>query len=164
MREKAMSPRYAGFWIRLVADLLDSLILTLASGLLELVLLGAYYWIKVGVLTLQGRSSPSFDDSFNSLTLQMFNVSLYFILAFPYYYFGHLKWGTTLGKRPFRIYVVSATEYGPLTPWQSVLRFFGYGLSYAVFCTGFLMAAFHPQKKGFHDLMAGTVSIRRRPE
>jgi uncharacterized RDD family membrane protein YckC len=37
----------------------------------------------------------------------------------------------------------------------------GYTVSYLIIGCGFFMAAFHPQKKALHDLLAGTVSVVR---
>lgn len=140
---------YAGFWVRFLADIIDNLILTVASWLLELMILGVVYWL--------GSHEKSFQDAFNSLMLQVLNGALCLFLAFPYYTWGHYRYGTTLGKRPFRIYVVSNTDFLPITLKQSIIRTLGYALSYIPFGAGFLMVAFQPEKRGLHDLVAGTV-------
>lgn len=155
MTSAQRAPHYAGFWIRLIADLIDSTLLTVASWFLELMILGAVYWL--------GNFTKSFTDAFNPLWLQIFNGVLYLVIAFPYYTWGHYRYGTTLGKKPFRIYVVSEANRLPISMRQSILRSFGYVLSYAPLCAGFLMAAIHPEKRGLHDLVAGTVSVIKQP-
>ena len=149
---------YAGFWIRVCAESIDSTILTLVAWLFEIVILGIFHWLRK---KYGGDAVPDFWSAYNAFFLQMFNMGLYVVLSFPYYVYGQLRWGTTLGKRPFRVYVVGAGTLAPLTLKQSLVRFLGYGVSTALFMTGFLMAAFHPQKRALHDLMAGTVSIIR---
>lgn len=150
------SPRhYAGFWIRLWADIADGTLLTVVSWLLELALLGAVYGVRSA---LEG-SQDSFWDAFNPMLVQVINLVLYAAIAFPYYVIGHFKYGTTLGKRPFRIRVVDARTYESVTFRQSVVRCLSYFLSYLPFSTGFMMAAFQPEKRALHDLIAGTVSI-----
>ncbi|OFZ79983.1 MAG: hypothetical protein A3K03_13245 [Bdellovibrionales bacterium RIFOXYD1_FULL_44_7] len=156
-----METRYAGFWIRFIADIIDSLILTIVSWILEYALLGLMYGLWSFYARNKGLSVPPFSDAFNAFWLQVFNIGVYVVIAFPYYVWGHFRFGTTLGKRPFKIYVVDCESLGPITVGQSIRRFFSYGLSYALLCTGFLMAAFHPQKRALHDLLAGTVSVRR---
>jgi uncharacterized RDD family membrane protein YckC len=149
MRER----RYAGFWIRFVANLIDTIVLTVASWFLELMILGAVYWI--------GSRAKPFQDAFNPFMLQVFNGVLYLLLAFPYYTWGHYRYGTTLGKKPFKIYVVGMATFLPITGKQSVIRTLAYALSYLPFGAGFLMAAFQPEKRALHDLVAGTVSITK---
>ena len=39
--------RYAGFWLRFVANIIDSDLLNVASWVIELMILGAIYWLKV---------------------------------------------------------------------------------------------------------------------
>ena len=154
--ETAPPIHYAGFWIRVCAESIDSTFLTLVAWLLEIILLGVFHWFRK---KFSAEAVPEFSDAYNAFFLQMFNMGLYLVLSFPYYVYGQLRWGTTLGKKPFRVYVVDAKSIGPLTLKQSLVRFFGYGVSTILMMTGFLMAAFHPQKRALHDLMAGTVSI-----
>jgi uncharacterized RDD family membrane protein YckC len=149
--------RYAGFWIRLVADVIDTLLLTVAAWFLELMFLGVVYF--VGSYT--GQYHKPFNDAFNPFFLQIFNGVLYMLLAIPYFVWGHYRYGTTIGKRPFRIYVVSHDNYLPISLIQSWIRCGGYIVSYLPFGVGYLMAAFQPEKRALHDLMAGTVSIMK---
>ncbi|MGK5086733.1 RDD family protein [Bdellovibrionota bacterium FG-2] len=153
----AETPKFAGFWVRSFAEGIDSTALSLASWLVELALLGGFYWLA----RVFGREQAAFMDSFNPLFLQVFNLGIYAILAVPYYVIGHERYGTTWGKRPFRVFVVDADSLGKITLKQSWIRCLAYGLSYLPFGAGFLMAAFHPEKRALHDLIAGTVSVVR---
>jgi uncharacterized RDD family membrane protein YckC len=49
----------------------------------------------------------------------------------------------------------------PISMKQSVIRSIGYAISYLPLAAGYLMAAFHPEKRALHDLLAGTVSISK---
>jgi len=152
--------RFAGFWIRFAASFIDWTILTIASWVAQLMILGVVYWMRIFV-SHSGGGTGGFFDAFNPLWLQVMNGILYLLLSLPYYIIGHRRYGTTLGKRPFRIYVVDNSTLGPITLKQSVIRCFGYAVSYMVFMVGFIMAAYHPTKRALHDLIAGTVSVRR---
>ena len=153
MPQSQRAPRYAGFWIRLLADMIDTIVLTVAAWFVELMILGVVYWI--------GHYAAPFQDAFNALWLQIANGVIYLLLAAPYYTWGHYRYGTTIGKRPFRIYVVSEATRLPITMKQSILRSLGYVVSYLPMGAGFLMAALHPEKRALHDLIAGTVSISK---
>jgi len=152
------APRYAGFWIRFLADIIDSTLLTFVSWFLELICLGAFYWIQV---LFHFREGSGFWSAYNPFFIQILNIGFYGVVAFPYYVWGHYRYGTTVGKKPFHIYVVQNGDLSPLTSKQSVVRCLAYVISYLPFSAGFSMAAFHPQKRALHDLIAGTVSIRR---
>ena len=157
MNENA-SVRYAGFWIRFVAEVIDSLILTLAAWLLQLLVVGIYSWVRK--LAGDGVEFP-FSTPRGAFVLQLINAVIYTILAAVYYTIAHYRYGTTLGKKPLGIYVVNHENLEWISLKQSVVRTFGYILSYLPFLIGYLMAAFHPEKRALHDLIAGTVSIRR---
>ncbi|OFZ79740.1 MAG: hypothetical protein A2583_06660 [Bdellovibrionales bacterium RIFOXYD1_FULL_53_11] len=157
-----MTPKYAGFWIRLVADLIDSLLLSVAAWILEYALLGIFYGGWALYASKTGQDLPSFRNAFNALWMQVFNLGLYGVLAFPYYVWGQFKYGTTLGKKPLKIYVVSADDFGRITLKQSIIRCLGFIVSYLPFIAGYFMAGLHPRKQALHDLLAGTVSIRKK--
>lgn len=154
--------KYAGFWVRLNAEGVDSTLLTIGATVLELMILGVVYWM--------GGVKGPLEDAFNPAMLQILNLALYALLAFPYYTWGHYRYGTTLGKRygislltlgrySAPVYVVSASDGLPITLKQAIIRSLGYVLSYIPLMAGFFMAAFHPKKQCLHDLMAGTVSV-----
>lgn len=153
-----LRPKYAGFWVRFVADLIDSTGLTVLSFILEAVVLGAFYLL---LRLIQSEPLPDIWNAFDPFMVQVLNMGLYFCLSFPYYVIGHQKWGTTFGKRLFGVYVVNHTDLGPLTLGQSVSRYLSYFVSALPLAAGYTMAAFHPEKRALHDLIAGTVSIRK---
>ena len=133
---------YAGFWIRLAAHLIDFILLNAVEVALE-----------------YGLSLPL---GLSAVSQQALGVLLSLALCYFYYVEIPMRRGTTLGKQVFGIYVLDAKTGNNFTKKQSIARMFAYLLSYAIIGCGFLMAAFHPQKRGLHDLIAGTVSVRRK--
>src|SRR5690606_29765644 len=82
-------------------------------------------------------------------------------LWFAYYIVGHALYGTTLGKRPFGLWVINAAD-GAFPSWgQSTLRTIGYILSYLPFGAGYLMALFSRERLTLHDLLANTRVVHR---
>ncbi len=150
--------RYAGFWIRTVAMVIDTLLLTIGAWVLQLVVLGAIYW--AGALSGARDASISFDDTFNPLVVQLLNAFLYLLISMPYFVIGHAKYRTTLGKRVVSVYVVDHQTMATMTWPQSWARFGASGLSYLPLLGGYFMVAFHPEKRALHDLLAKTVSLR----
>lgn len=150
--------KYAGFWVRLIAEIIDSVLLTIASYALVYAVIGVYYW--VGVLYFGGQGE-GFHQSISGFWFQVLDMIFYMALAFPYYVWFHYKKGTTLGKVLLNIYVVNDKNFKPITLKQSVIRCLGYVVSGLPFLCGYIMAAFHPEKKALHDLIAGTVSVIR---
>lgn len=174
---------YAGFWVRLLPEIIDSTILSGVAWLGEVGIFGLIYWTEVLFRRTGSPAVPPFSDAFNPLLVQAVEMVLYIIASFGYYGWGQFRWGTTPGKiagpwitfhvgerwisrakdkAPRYVYVVNYADFRPLTLRQSMIRCAAYALSYLPFCTGFIMAAFHPEKRALHDLVAGTISIRRK--
>ncbi|HUP56776.1 MAG TPA: RDD family protein [Bdellovibrionota bacterium] len=148
-----MAFRYAGFWVRLIATLIDGLGLTLASWVLQLALVGAYYWM--------GRLVGSEPAELSGFVLQVIEAVLYALISVPYFIWAHYKYQTTFGKVAVKVYVVREDNGLGITLKQSVIRCLAYLLSYLPLGTGYLMAAFNPKKQALHDLIAKTVCVRQ---
>lgn len=133
---------YAGFWIRSIAFLIDLIL-----------------WNLISLIPQYGLAWVFNLSAFNE---QMLGEVLSFVVLIGYYCWYQPKKGTTPGKQLFSLYVVSEKTGANPTRLQSLVRLLGYLLSTVIFGCGFLMAAFHPQKKTLHDLIAGTAVIRRK--
>ena len=153
--------RYAGFWRRAVADCIDSMILDGVAFLIIFMILGAIYWTYPTILgeSLAGKNAI---QAFGSLNVQIVMVIIRSILSLGYFTYATARFGTTLGKRPLNVYVVTADQHAPLSVKASFVRCLSYMVSYLPMGCGFLMVAFQPQKRALHDLIAGTVSIVKR--
>ncbi|MCM2279335.1 MAG: RDD family protein [Oligoflexia bacterium] len=145
-----METRYAGFWLRLVAHLLDNALLMLAAGLVGLVGLGAAYWLRA-------RTESAFPP--DPVWLQVGMTAIYATLSFFYYGFAHFRYGATLGKRLLGLRVCDANTLGNPSLGQAIVRYLAYGVSW-FFVVGFLMAGLTSRKRALHDLIAGTIVIR----
>jgi uncharacterized RDD family membrane protein YckC len=143
-------PRFAGFWIRLVADLIDSLLLDFAICLIGLMVLGGVYWTRP-------RGEGGLFGNLDPFLLQLGLIAARTLLSLIYHIWAVYRFETTLGKRVFRIYVVSARDFSRVTLKQAIIRCLSYVISYLPFGAGFLMVMFQPQKRALHDLIAGTV-------
>lgn len=131
-----------GFWIRFAAYVLDTIVIAVVN----LVLYGVF-----------GEDiSDMFDpeSSFGFLDLVGSVFGLIYVSAF----IG--LWGTTLGKKPLDLYVIKA-DGGRCGFWRAFGRELAKFISAVILFIGFLMIAFREDKRGLHDLIAGTVVIKR---
>lgn len=149
-------PRYAGFWIRAAARIID-LILLLAA--FQLFLLIDQEGAEAGWWTATG-----FGDPFGSGRLLLENMARgFFFLAFPvlYYVYLHGAYGQTVGKMVLGIRVRNE-DGSSLTYRKAFFRWFGYLLCDLTLNFGYVWAAFDPRKQGLHDKVCGTVVIHER--
>ena len=139
------APAPAGFWIRAVAALLDFVLFMLVNG--ALALLARLVWrSNVSTLGIEGALSTS-----TALFAALYVVML------------HAYEGQTVGKLIVGVRVVGL-DGAPPAIGASVLRFFAYFASLLPFAAGFLMAGLRSDRRGLHDLLAGTRVERLRRE
>ncbi len=143
------------FWVRLGAHLIDSFVIETAAVVLILVILGASFWF---------RWSVGQELKFDAVWIQFLVVFFRVLLALAYFVIGTAKYGTTVGKRLFRVYVVSFDTAQPISWAQSWRRCLGYLVSYLPFGVGFVMVAFQTERRAMHDLIAGTVCIMKEKD
>lgn len=129
--------RPAGFWIRVVAILIDGVALSAAQAVLVLTV-----WLVFGV----GFSARPLRAALRALSL---------ILGTFYPIVCHWQWGQTLGKMAMEIRVVTLAG-GPLSFGRAALRQFGSWISAFTLGIGYLMAGLRSDKRALHDLIAGT--------
>jgi uncharacterized RDD family membrane protein YckC len=131
---------YAGFWIRVLAALMDVLIVGAATGLLTFVVAAATG--QLTALMVEGGRNPLF-------------------LGFAILYDGFLigKWnGQTLGKKALGIKVISA-DGRPCSLWRAFARACAGWLNMFTAGLTYLMVAFSEKKRGLHDYLAGTLHV-----
>ncbi len=157
------SVRYAGFWIRLVAYLVDAVLLNVVAIPLNLVAFGNSGFVC---------TSTNYSVITSGISIRAVNYScsptgagylIYFVLGLLYFTF---MWstGATLGQRLLRIRVVDAATNEPLSLGRSLARYFGFVLSAIPLAIGLIWAAFDPRKRGWHDHMAGSLVLRGKQQ
>ena len=145
--------RAAGFWIRVVAAIIDTAVILVAQAVLY----------AVASMVFGGRSSIAIRGA-----AQVFGAMLMAV----YSVLCHWRWGGDLGKMAVDIRVVTRrptptspgwlTDGGPLTLGCGALRQLASLLSSATLGVGYLMAGFRRDKRALHDLIAGT-RVERLP-
>jgi len=139
---------YAGFWIRLLAYIVDGVILGVVLG---------------GLMVALTAVSFSFANQLPSLPLYLMPIQAALATIVPFFYLL-IPWansGATLGKRVCGLRI-QHQDGGPLGYGAALLRLVGYLASALILYVGFLMVAFTDRKRGLHDMIAGTVVVRVR--
>ncbi len=150
--------RYGGFWLRLLAHLIDHVILgAIAAPLFFILILPAA--VRVAHEAERNRE-PSPELIFGILS----SVFIYIILAFvgQWLYEALLtssSWQATLGKRVLQLKVTD--EMGNRIGFgRATGRFFAKILSSMFFCVGFIMVGLTDRKRGLHDMLAATLVMK----
>jgi uncharacterized RDD family membrane protein YckC len=143
-------PAYAGFWLRAVAYLIDTLIMSPVLGLVASLNPSAF-------MKLPDANTPSFfgmpqpTPLFFVLTFVV--VTLYFAL------FEVSSWQATPGKRILKIYVTDLKGL-PTTLARALGRNIAKQISGFVLI-GYFLAGFTEKKQALHDILAGCLVLRR---
>jgi uncharacterized RDD family membrane protein YckC len=75
---------------------------------------------------------------------------------FPWYW---SRGGQTLGMKLMRIKVVRDADGGPVSVGQAILRLIGFWVSTLVFYIGFIWIFIDSRRRGWPDLLGGTIVI-----
>lgn len=123
-----------GFWIRVVAFIIDGVILAILSSILNSILFGGDTVRGNGLNTLLG-------------------------LAYSMYFWSSYGHGQTVGNRVMKIRVVK-TDGSELSLTESFIRYVGLVLSFLCIFIGVVWVAFDANKQGWHDKIANTYVVK----
>jgi uncharacterized RDD family membrane protein YckC len=144
-------PKYATFWSRLLAIIIDYFLVNLVLSLIIATV------IVIGFADEGPDIVERGDDLVRDLS-ESWGPAQLLLLAGYWLYFALMHssaWGATVGKRVLGLYV--ADEDGNrLSFWQASLRYLGKLISLFTLFVGFLVALVHPRRQALHDLIAKT--------
>lgn len=136
----APAARYGGFWIRVVAYIIDGIIIGVVAGIIDAIL----------HINLTDPQNPGYGAGGG--------VNL--VLSFAYFV-GMWSWqGASLGQRIFKLKVVDANTSQPISFGKAALRWLGLLISFLVCFVGVIWVAFDARKQGWMDKIAGTLVIQ----
>ncbi|HXJ13185.1 MAG TPA: RDD family protein [Candidatus Limnocylindrales bacterium] len=153
---------YAGFWLRVVAALIDSVIMSLALGvlLIPLFLLTGMEVHIIEMVQHHGQPDPAF---IISLVAMILVFALIGVLA-QWLYHAYLESGErqgTWGKQALGIYVTDLIGQ-PVTFGRASGRFFAKIVTGMVpIGLGYIMAGFTERRQALHDMIASCLVLRR---
>lgn len=143
--------RYAGFWIRFVASLIDGLVLGIPLFCIQMF---------INLLILVPAMGNESQMAAANITAVFVN-GLFSLIATIIYYvlMESSKKQATIGKMIFGIKVVDENG-GRISVGRAIGRYFGKYLSGMIFYIGYIMAAFTKEKRALHDFIAKTYVVK----
>lgn len=149
MQVQEQNFEYAGFWVRVVATLIDTILIMVITLPLLWSIYGDSYFDSTAIL-----NGPA--DFLISWVLPAVGVIVFWMVK-----------QATPGKMALSLRVLDANTGNSLTVGQSVGRYLAYFVSMLPLFIGIIWVAFDKKKQGWHDKLAGTVVVRaknRAPE
>jgi uncharacterized RDD family membrane protein YckC len=141
---------YGGFWVRVLAYLIDWFILQFATSMLA------------GVVVAMALVAGATSDAGDTMAVGML-VALYgSMLVANWLYFAIMessRWQGTVGKQALKLIVTD--EHGERIGFgRATGRYFAKILSSLILSIGFFMVGWTERKQGLHDMIAGTLVQR----
>lgn len=133
---------YAGFWIRVAASLIDTVVFVLVFSLPLTIIYGTEYWIT-GELVL---------GVWDFLLTHLIPIAITVWFCIPYL--------GTPGKMALRLQVLDAHTGQAISTPKAVSRYFGNYLSAIPLLLCLIGVGIDKKKQGLHDKLAGTVVVR----
>jgi uncharacterized RDD family membrane protein YckC len=125
----------AGFWIRVLAFIIDSIIVGVVNVIVAAILNQSTTG-RSGIQTLLG------------------------IIYFTYFWSASSPWpGQTVGDKLLSLRVIR-TDGSDLSIVQAFIRYVGLVISFIVIFIGVIWVAFDPNKQGWADKIAGTYVVK----
>jgi uncharacterized RDD family membrane protein YckC len=136
---------YVGFWPRVGATLIDTVLLLVICAPLVTYIYGSEYWLGAGGFI----AGPA--DFLINWVAPAVAVVLFWIYR-----------QATPGKMAINARIVDEKTGGKPSTGQLVGRYLGYYVSILPLMLGIIWVGIDPRKQGFHDKLAGTLVIRAK--
>lgn len=157
----AAGRRYAGFWIRFLARLIDGILLGVVNAIVRLPLM-----LMFGIGTMgmgRGFGHPGAGLILAPALVGLLGIStlIGIGLGVAYEVYFLTNHGATPGKMALGLRVIRA-DGGAITPMVALGRYFAMWISAFILMIGYIMAAFDPEKRALHDRICETRVIYSR--
>ena len=156
--EAARRVAYAGFWLRFMAYLLDTILLSLVLGPFMRLL-----FLRAGLVDPSTGKFIAMEE-LTRRPAQVFAVEM-IVFVVVGVYFSILEsspWQATLGKKAFGL-IVTDRSGRRLSFGRSTARYFAKIASNFSFGVGYVMAGFTERKQALHDLVTDCLVLRKKP-
>ena len=154
--------RYGGFWRRLIAYLLDGILLGVLNFFVLEPLTGAIvrspalapltYNLLKPMINWMGSTVSATSTTTLGMVLSALLAGLYFVAFWTFV-------GRTPGMLLLGMKIVTGDGRRPGFV-RSLIRYIGYFVSAILFCLGFIWIGIDARKQGWHDKLAGTFVAR----
>jgi uncharacterized RDD family membrane protein YckC len=157
---------YAGFWIRAVAWIIDGFILGIITTFFWVVVVTISVAIGIGAVGTVSTDTTLTDQQaavlgLGILTAITFLGVLTLLITVLYFVLLWVKRGATIGQSILGLRVARERDGGPIGWGAALLRYIMLMIGFWIFYLGVIWVAFEPRKRGWHDMVAGTLVVKR---
>jgi uncharacterized RDD family membrane protein YckC len=153
--------RYAGFWLRFVAYIIDDLLLGIAGFLVALPFFGGIIFSAMGIAENPDETENIVAGVMGILGSIIGMTLVIAVVAWLYYaLMESSKNQATLGKMALGLKVTDM-EGNRISFGKATGRFFGKIISGMILYIGYILAGLTEKKQALHDLMAGCLVVRK---
>lgn len=138
------SMEYVGFWPRVGASIIDTILLMILTYPLLYLIYGSAYLESSALI-----HGPA-DFIISWVAPAVLVVWLWVVR------------GQTPGKMAIGATIVDAETGEPISTGKAIIRYLGYFVSMIGLFIGYIWVGIDPKKQGWHDHIAGTVVIRKK--
>ena len=158
--ESTIQVKYAGFWWRFLAHIIDGFIIGAVSWIVYIPFLAIFG------LSIYSMSEAGMEIEDNPAAVGTFMLGYFIMISvtvgLQWLYYAIMessKAQSTLGKMALRIKV---TDYNGnrISFGRASGRYFGKYISSLILLIGYIMAEFTEKKQALHDIMAGCLVIK----
>jgi len=144
--------KYAGFWVRAVALIIDTIILAPLAWI--------FYLIQAAIV-----GANVANETYSALLIEYVLYLIFSMLAYCIYFaaFESSKWQATPGKRLLSLKVTDL-HAGRVSFLRACGRYLGKTISGLFFGIGYIMAGVTEKKQAFHDVLASTLVLHGRTD
>ncbi len=142
--------RYGGFWIRVLAIIIDGLITLFIQLPINFT-----FGLIIGLLTAAGDEAGPVVFGI-IIVLQIFNFLISIIIPLSYDVWFLTRNNATPGKMLLGLKVINADGTEKITIGKAVGRYFAKILNGFTLNIGYIIAAFDDEKRGLHDMLCST--------
>jgi len=135
---------YAGFWLRVIATLIDTVLVVLITSPMLVSVYGWEYFDGGKSKTITGPAEILIGWVLPAIAVIVF----------------WMKKQATPGKMALSLRILDASSGNKPSVAQFLGRYFGYLVSMLPLFLGLIWVAFDKRKQGWHDKLAGTVVVR----
>ena len=146
MEDAENSVVYAGFWLRVCAAVIDTILILFLIFIPISMIYGAENYLKYLIN----------EGSFLGVWHFVLEVILPFILVIWFW----LCFSATPGKMLLKLKIIDIKTFEGLNFRQTIVRYFAYLPAILFFFLGIIWVAFDKRKQGWHDKLASTAVIR----
>ena len=157
----ALPSPYAGFWLRLIAHIIDGVVLMVVFGILFLI---GIAFVGIGALRQAAESMQQSDPEFPIAIIAMIVfVGIAAVIA-SWIYYAYTESSAnqgTLGKMALGL-IVTDMEGRRISFGRATGRYFAKIITGLIpLGIGYMMAGFTEKKQALHDMIVGTLVLRK---